>query len=459
MALPTPDAWSAWQPPGADGWLIAFSGGLDSTVLLHVAARAGLPLRAIHVHHGLSDHADAWAAHCQAECSRLGVPLVVAHVTPEVRSSGVQAGARAARYSAMVNALATDEVLATAHHADDQAETVLLRLLRGTGVDGLGGIRRCSRFGDGWLVRPLLDARRAEIEAFARAEGLQWVEDPANVAEQYQRSRLRAQTIPALASEYPDLVGSLGRLAAAAADEQQLRTWLLDVHLEKATDSGHDRLSVDAVQALPRFVQQGLIRHWIRRGGQRPPGRRRLTAGLNALLRAGVDRHPTLEWPEGRVARHRGWLYRLPPTLPERPRKTRLEPGSLNKYGALPWQDAGAIVSSSAGEAFGVSEAVLRQPLWVRPAALGERIRLPGRPTRVLRECFREAGVPPWWRDRWPVIINAAGETIAVPGIGATEAGAVPTGGRGVQLVWQPAPRAEGPDWHCLSSPPHHPGP
>lgn len=454
MALPTSDDWSAWQPPGGAGWLIAFSGGLDSTVLLHLALRAGLPLRAIHVHHGLSDHADGWAAHCQAVCRRLGIPLMVAHVAPDVRSNGVQAGARAARYSAMGDALGTDEVLATAHHADDQAETVLLRLLRGTGTDGLSGIRRCTRLGRGWLVRPLLDARRDEIEVFARAEGLYWVEDPANAAECYQRSRLRSRTIPALTRETPNLVDSLSRLAAAATDERDLKAWLLDAQLEKATGSAHDRLSVDALQALPGFVQQGLLRHWIRKGGQRPPGRRRLIAGLDALLRAGSDRHPLLEWPEGRIARHDGWLYRLPPVLPDRPQQTRLAPGSLNQRGAFPWQAAGSVVARPADGTPGVSREILQQPLWVRPAAPGERIRVSGRPSRLLREYFREAGVPPWWRDRWPVIVNAAGETIAVPGIGVTPAGLAPPSDPGLRLDWRPAGRVDGPDWHWPGSPP-----
>ncbi len=454
MALPTSDDWSAWQPSGAAGWLIAFSGGLDSTVLLHLAARAGLPLRAIHVHHGLSDDADAWVAHCQVECGRLGIPLMVAHVAPDVRSGGVQAGARAARYSAMDKALATDEVLATAHHADDQAETVLLRLLRGTGVDGLSGIPRSTRFGGGWLVRPLLDARRDEIEAFARSEGLRWVEDPANAGERYQRSRLRSRTIPALTRETPNLVDSLSRLAAAAADERDLRAWLMDAQLERATGDGHDGLSVDILKTLPGFVQQGLLRHWIRKGGQRPPGRRRLIAGLDALLGAGVDRHPVIEWPEGRVARHDGWLYRLPAVLPDRPQQTRLGPDSRQADGAFPWRDAGSIVASPADGTPGVSREILQQPLWIRPAAPGERVRLSGRPSRLLREYFREAGVPPWWRDRWPVIINAAGETIAVPGIGVTQAGLAPPSEPRLRLDWRPAGRVDGPDWHWPGSPP-----
>lgn len=190
LSLPTP-------PPAPRYWL-AFSGGLDSTVLLHLLHAHGLPLEVVHVHHGLQAQADAWAAHCQRVCEGLGVPLQVLRVQVRPAGEGPEAAARAARYQALGALLRPGEVLVTAHHRDDQAETLLLRLLRGSGVRGLAAMPELAPFAAGQLWRPLLGLGREQITAWAVAQGLDGLHDPHNQDPRFARSRLRQQVMPLL---------------------------------------------------------------------------------------------------------------------------------------------------------------------------------------------------------------------------------------------------------------------
>ncbi|HEY4528819.1 MAG TPA: tRNA lysidine(34) synthetase TilS, partial [Luteimonas sp.] len=207
---------------GTAGIVVALSGGLDSTVLLHrLAARPELRrrgLRAIHVHHGLHADADAWAGHCGQACAALGVPLRVLRVAvPRDSGFGPEGAARSARQAAFADALDADEVLALAHHLDDQAETFLLRALRASGPDGLAAMRPWRRFGPGWMWRPLLQQPRARIEAWARAHGLAWIEDPANADPAHARSLLRHRVMPLLRSHWPGADAAFARSAAFCA--------------------------------------------------------------------------------------------------------------------------------------------------------------------------------------------------------------------------------------------------
>lgn len=194
----------------APGWCVAFSGGLDSTVLLHLlvslSRRMPLPpIRALHIQHGLQAAAEAWPEHCRQVCTALGVPLRVRHVQVQPGAS-VERAARDARYGAFVEELVTGELLLTAQHRDDQAETLLFRLLRGAGVRGLAGMPASRPLGAGQLLRPLLAASRAELQAYADAHQLHWVEDPSNGDVQYSRNYLRQQVLPLLTQLRPKLM-------------------------------------------------------------------------------------------------------------------------------------------------------------------------------------------------------------------------------------------------------------
>ncbi|GAE56601.1 hypothetical protein XPR_3236, partial [Xanthomonas arboricola pv. pruni MAFF 301420] len=212
-------------PPGPV--LVAYSGGVDSSVLLHLLATTPryrvTGLRAVHVHHGLHADADAWAAHCQRQCDALQVPLQVAQVQVARDSGlGLEAAARHARHVAFAAALAPGEWLALAHHRDDQAETFLLRALRASGPDGLAAMRAQRPFAAGMLWRPLLAHARAEVLAYAQAHRLQWIEDPSNADARHDRNFLRTQLMPVLQQRWPQAAEALARSAQLSADASDL---------------------------------------------------------------------------------------------------------------------------------------------------------------------------------------------------------------------------------------------
>ncbi|HTL14699.1 MAG TPA: tRNA lysidine(34) synthetase TilS, partial [Thermomonas sp.] len=254
--------------------LLGYSGGLDSGVLLHLLAadpriRAS-GLRALHVHHGLHPDADAWAAHCRAACEGLRVPLEVVRVRVD-RDAGLgpEGAAREARHGAFAAALGEGEVLALAHHRDDQAETLLLRALRGAGVDGLAAMRRERAFARGLLWRPLLDAPRAALLAYARAHGLRWIEDPGNAGTDPDRNFLRHAVFPLLRDRWPHAADALARSAALCAEAADLLA-AGDAAALEAVRRGADTLDVPGLLALPAPRRARVLRRWVAELGLPP---------------------------------------------------------------------------------------------------------------------------------------------------------------------------------------------
>ncbi|PWG63923.1 tRNA lysidine(34) synthetase TilS [Sediminicurvatus halobius] len=430
----TPADLRAALPAGLGSLAVAFSGGRDSHVLLHLAVAAGLRVRALHVHHGLQAQADAWARHCETVAGDLGVPLTVLPVRVVPAGEGLEAAARAARYRALARALAVGEHLATAHHADDQAETLLLRVLRGTGPDGLAGIQPQRALGAGTLLRPLLAVPRSAIAAYADARALAWIEDPANRDPRHDRSWLRHRIMPELAGRWSDVPQRLARLARESAEARALRDGLLDEVLRGMAGEPPGPLPVAALAARPEREVRALVRRWLARDGRRPPPAARLADGLAALLGAAADRAPELVWADGRVGRHAGELYRLPLDWPvPTPRPVAPPPATSV------WDGVGGIRWRSVTGA-GLEPARLPGELLARPPAAGDRFQPPGRKRRALKHWLREAGVPLWWRARLPVILTAEGELIAVAGLAVAEGWQAGPGSAGWWPDWQPQP-------------------
>jgi tRNA(Ile)-lysidine synthase len=416
------------DPPPARRYWLAFSGGLDSTVLLHLLAARGLPLTAVHVHHGLQAQADAWAAHCQAVCDALGVPLEQLRVQVQPAGEGPEAAARAARYRALAACLGPGEILATAHHRDDQAETVLLRLLRGSGVRGLAAMKPLSSFAAGQLWRPLLGERRAALAAWAAERGIHGLHDPHNQDPRYARSWLRQQIMPLLRQRYPQADEALARAAGQAREAQAALTELaeLDGAQAQAREDFGPALRISRLQALSPARRHNLLRHWLEQAGHAPPDAAfwpRLDA---EVLGARPDGEPCLRLGEYEFRRYRDALY-LMAVLPPPPAVS------------CAWRDG---LDLELPPGCGRLHARRAPPfaVAVRFARGGERIRVRGR-HRTLKQLAQQAGIPPWVRLRMPLLYRDE-QLICVADRWADDelAGIVCDWGLRWQAPWQPLP-------------------
>ncbi|MFN7136284.1 MAG: tRNA lysidine(34) synthetase TilS [Thermomonas sp.] len=393
-------------PPRDGPLLVGFSGGMDSSVLLHrlavLPALRARGLRALHVHHGLHSEADAWAAHCQAVCAGLGVPLQVVRVEVDPGSGlGREGAARAARHAAFAQALQNDEILVLAHHCDDQAETFLLRALRGSGVDGLAAMRAWRPYARGWLWRPLLELPRATLAAHARAAGLHWLDDPANADPSFDRNFLRRQVLPLLQRRWPQASTNLARsatLAAQAADLLDTDDATLLAGLRLAPDT----LDADALRALAPARRARVLRHWITALGLPPLPGQTVARIDRELLDAPRDANPRIDWHGARLQRWRDRLHAGPLHTPLPPQWEACWDGRTPL--SLPTGDVLHLHGSAGFDA----------PLRVHARRGGERIRLPGRThSHALKHLLQAAGLPPWRRERLPLLSAADGTLLA----------------------------------------------
>jgi tRNA(Ile)-lysidine synthase len=279
---------------------VALSGGVDSTALL-TALAAIYPrltaLRALHVNHGLRPAARQWAQHCRDLARRLHVPLqVLTAKVPRAPGTSLEAAARDARYELLAAALKPGEALLLAHHADDQLETVLLQLLRGSGLPGLAAMPATAPFAAGTLVRPLLSQSRQQLEAWVLGQGITWVEDDSNADESLNRNYLRRQILPLIHARWPGSAAAVARSARHAAEAQTLLDRLARADLERA--SYGESLSAKALRALPADRLNNVLRFWIISTGYRVPDTRRLAEISGPLLNAREDANPFVDWGE-----------------------------------------------------------------------------------------------------------------------------------------------------------------
>lgn len=403
------DEWAREHPPSRI--TVAFSGGLDSTVLVAALARLDLPapLRAAHVDHGLHPRSREWSEHCARVAAALGVELRALSVAVErAAPEGLEAAAREARYRALGELLAPHEWLLTAHHADDQLETLLLRLLRGTGVRGLSGIVDFAPFAGGRIGRPLLTFTRAELRAEAEARGLTWLEDPSNADPRHDRNYLRLNVVPALTARWPAAALNAERLAAHARDAERLLESLAEVDAAALAAPWHVPRAVLA--ALEPARQRNLLRRQLRAVGCAAPSAAKLEELRHALLASRAESHARVHWPGGEGRVHRSALYLMRPLLPASP------PGYAATLGlGAAWTGPeGRVELVPAQDAEGLPQSWAEAGFTLRFRAGGERFRPRGRAhRRSLKQLFQEAGVVPWMRERVPLLYRG-GELVAV---------------------------------------------
>jgi len=406
---------------------VGYSGGLDSTVLLHLLAstQPAHGLRALHVHHGLHPDADRWSTHCELTCAALGVGLTVIGVNVARTGEGPEAAARAARHAAFEAALAPGEVLALAHHLDDQAETFLLRALRASGPDGLAAMRRWRAFGPGRLWRPLLEVGRDALVAYAQAHGLEWIDDPSNADTAYDRNFLRQRVMPLLRERWPHASGALARSSTLCAHANAL-LGEGDAHAFANVATADPRcVSRAGLLALPEARRARVLRRWIDALGLPPLPANGIERIEREILDARDDAEPVFHW-RGAVVRAWRDLLHADAMRPALPPDWRVEWDGREPL-ALPDGDA-LTLEGIAG---------LDAPAHVHARQGGERLVRPGRShSHALKQVLQELGVPPWERERLPLLSDAGGELLAAGDLVHSAAFDAWLRERGARLTW-----------------------
>jgi tRNA(Ile)-lysidine synthase len=421
-------------------YVIAFSGGLDSTVLLHALVtlrdKLAAPLLAIHVDHGLHADSAVWSKHCREIADRFDVDYQSCSVNVQLESGkGPEASARDARYNALHAELYAGDWLMSAHHREDQAETLLLNLIRGSGPMGVAGIGSIRRFGPGWLVRPLLDTSRQALEAYASREKLDWVEDPTNADRRFDRNFLRHDILPRLGARWPDISARLQRSASHAGEASQLLTNLAAIDLD--TVGGRpEKLAIDKLLQLSPARQRNVLRHAVRQLGLATPTAMQLARIQKEVIPAREDAQPLVTWTGAAVRRYRNNLYLLPETPQALPACIDV-PTEGQTQAEVALGPGLGVLRFLAGGTPGLSQDVMKRGVQVRFRQGGEEFQPLGQlHTRKLKKLLQEEGVVPWMRERLPLVFSGD-ELVAV---GDLWLAAKAVGEPGVSLRWQDRP-------------------
>ncbi|HET9694288.1 MAG TPA: tRNA lysidine(34) synthetase TilS [Steroidobacteraceae bacterium] len=438
---------------------VALSGGLDSTVLLvalaELAQARAQPwaMRALHVDHGL--HADAahWSLASHDLARSVGVPFEQVQVDASAApGQSPEAAARDARYAAFRQRLDPGEVLLTAHHADDQLETVLLQWLRGGGLRAVAGMPPLAPFGGhAWHARPLLPFERVELERFARERGLAWVEDPSNADLRFDRNFLRRQVLPVLRRRWPAAARTVGRVAEYARDALALEAEVARGDLQ-ALRRGL-ALDLARLRELPDARQRAVLRAWLTALDLPLPAAETLAALRRDVCVAADDRNPRTVWPGAHVHRYRGYLHAAADRL-SLPVEGEWHTTQSRRYD---WSAQSSLELQTAN-GLGLSRARLPARVRIACRAGGEQFRPAGAAhRRPLRKWLQEHAVLPWRRMDLPLLLDAAGEVVAVADLVYAEEYAAQPGEPSWSIVWQGRGVVTEPDAFGFRWPEDHP--
>ena len=390
---------------------VAYSGGVDSTVLLHLLSRlrdtVNFQLVALHVNHGIDPHADEWSAHCANYCKKLGIDFRSTRLelgNPRKRTS--ESDARAGRYAWFKQQLGKNELLLTAHHQDDQAETFLLNLMRGAGVRGLAAIQPHTRFASGWLLRPLLAQPRQRIIQYASTNNLAYIDDPSNLDVEYDRNYLRHVVLSALSERWPAAVRQIHKATEQFTQSRHLLDALAHLDTEACRTEGKGFLSIGIqlnvcqLQNLDRARQVNLLRYWMRQNLESESGRNALDEFINTALVLDKD-FAELTWSNKCIYRYQNVLY-LARTVID---TCRLDPVEWDMTKPLILEQAGLKLVPKLVKKSGLSADKLAGGVTVRFRKGAERIILPDRThSSSLKKLFQQHLIPPWERNQLPLI-------------------------------------------------------
>lgn len=386
---------------------IAYSGGLDSHVLLHslVQLREDNPelqLRAIHINHGLNLNASKWGEHCVRVCDALDVPCVVKNVDPNIyaEQTNLEEIARNQRYQIFSTILEEKDCVLTAHHLDDQAETLLLRLLRGAGLEGLSAMVPKRSLARGILIRPLLDISRASLVAYAKRENLIWIEDESNSDTRFNRNYLRHEIMPLLQARWPGAHKVFSRTALLCRETHELLDEVLTQDLTTVVGSVVNTLSVPALKKLSNTRQKTLLRLWLKQLNLPLPNSKKLEQLQQDCLNSKEDATPVVRWGEVEVCRFNHNLYAMPALLPHDAKV--IIPWDMQKPLVLPAKIGILTANINASSGIFIPEGEI---VSIRFRQTGERFHPLGRQgSHPLKKLWQEWKVPPWCRDRIPLL-------------------------------------------------------
>ena len=383
---------------------IGYSGGIDSHVLLHLCAYNTVikaKLTAVYIHHGLQVEAESWARHCQETAESLGVGFRVLRVNAEAsQGESPEEAARNARYKALKSLMAVNDALLVAQHREDQLETVLLQLMRGSGLRGLSGMPYCKAFGQGVLLRPLLDVTKQAINDYAKTHALSWVEDPSNNSSAYDRNFLRNEVVPLLKQRWPHCDKTVARSARHCADVQILISEQAISSLGDIYNEADQTLCISQLLLIKPTLQASVVREWFNALNLKMPSQAFIERLYAEVISARPDSDPMLSGQGYCVRRYRDKLYCL---------KADLLPNFLERH----WPIGVDSISISSGRrllrlpsSVGISVAQWQSSvITVKARRGGEKICLPGRQgSHALKNLFQEAGVPPWERETIPLV-------------------------------------------------------
>ena len=395
--------------------VVAYSGGIDSHVLLSSLheLRPSIPLEAIYINHQLQSEANNWGLHCDKICLSLGIPFkqITVNATP-LSGESPEEKARIVRYEALSKILMKDHCLLTAQHQDDQAETLLLQLLRGSGVEGLSAMPLCRSLGLGVQMRPFLAVSRQEIESYAKDHKLQWVEDPSNQELTIARNYLRLSIMPSFLNVWPKTNSMISRSAKWLGEASEILSEVAEQDVYFCRDE-QQSLNITKLQTLSINRQKNLIRYWFHQHGLKRPGIDKLDIIFNQIVEAQADANPQLDLQKMSVRRYKDKLFIVPIWA------------KINNDWTCEWDaistmvlsDDWATIEVKEAQGLGLSEKKTQLPLTLRIRQGGEKCQPVGRDcNRSLKKLFQEYSVAPWLRDRWPLLYSE--ETlVAVPGL------------------------------------------
>lgn len=403
--------------PSIRHYLIAFSGGLDSSALLDLFARTvhnGSPqITAVHINHGIHPEAGLWARHCEQQASLLGVPFRLVEVDGKhLTGESPEDAARKARYKGLADVMTPGDCLVTAQHQDDQAETMLLQLLRGGGPKGLAAMPGFTEFGPGFMARPLLHTPRHVLLSYANARKLAWLEDPSNLESDYDRNFLRLEVLPILKKRWPALSATLSRSAALCAEAAQHIQAYGYQQLDHLLTSPH-RMQIPDLIMLSRENQALVIRAWLEKHTLKMPSHRIISELLDHLIPAPSDKSPIIKWSEAEIRRYGTHLHLLPGGLA--PLRSMAEPATccIPSVLELPGNHGKLELVQQAEDEKNGFQYWQNHHISIRYRKQGDRIRLHNGQHQSLSRLFQACRIPPWYRDDWPLLCKD-GEIVTI---------------------------------------------